>query len=357
MPQPNITTPEQALLQLRAGNSTPEAKLKAASFLILQNHFAHYREVIEVLRPLESHFSENVEWLYCVGYALVTKHEPAASIPYLLRSIRYIQNNAALYTALTWAYLQVDDFGNAFLTSSAGLHNCEEKGTLPSLQYLSRVRFEGHRVVAFPKQGIDFKYALFTSNTQEIEAALHHLTQQFTEQDELEMLREHLGQVNSIAEVGCLVGNHSVYFLHTFQPQRMKIMDASRVSLEHARENLELNLTDSSPLEVDYVHTAIGRESGTLRFFDEQVPVNSLSNLLTEPFDFLKIDVDGMEMEALEGAESYLLEYQPRVMIEVLHDYKSTFEAFLQRVRYHIVSRIERPHYSNYLIAPESRQS
>jgi len=352
----SFSGPEQALDQLRASGLKPEIQLKAASYLVQNNHYDHYLEVLRRIAPLESIFSDNVEWLYCMGYAMVTKHRPGEAIRYLTRSIAFIDNHAILYIALTWGFLQTGDYGNAFLVSSAGLQNCPDKAALPSLHHLSKVLFKGHRVVAFAKDGTEFKYALFTSNTQEIEAALHHLSQNFTETDELKMLRKHLGHIESIAEVGCLVGNHSVYFLKYFSPKKMLIFDASTISLEHTKANIELNRDANSPLTVDYFHTAIGREKGSIRFFDNEVPVNRLDDLMTERFEFIKIDVDGMEIEALEGARAYLTVHRPKVMIEVLHELKTAFFSYLESIDYQMIDKVKRKDYSNYLIGPKTNQ-
>ena len=343
---------ELALQQLRKENATPEEKLKAAFYIIQHNHFDHFKEATESIAPFEAQFSRSVEWLYCMGYGLVTQQMPAAAIPYLIRTIGCIQNDSALYTYLTWAHLQVYDYGNAFLTSSAGLQNCPEKGILPNLNYLSKVLHQGYRSVSFEKHKQTIQFSLFSSNTQEIDAALNHLAHRFTETDELEMIRKHVGPVDSIAEIGCLVGNHSVYFLKFLTPRRLKVIDASKTSLEHAKTNLEMNLESSRRLEVDFVHSAVGNRADTLTFFGERVPLNALDTLLQEPFDFLKIDVDSMELEALEGAKNYLMHHKPKVMIEVLHILKTPFEDFLETIGYHIVDQVDTKEYSNYLIGP-----
>ena len=350
-PDPNTQIAE-ALQTLRSNTATPQQILKAGSFLVINNHYDYYPEIIKVLSRYESEFQSNIEWHYCMGFCKVTQHQPEAAIPHLLQTLSQIQNNVVIYRALVWAYLETENWPLAFLTSSAGILNCEEKGMLEGLQYLAKVRFQGHEVVSFSLDGIDYKFALFSSNTQEIKASLHHLSRQFTEAKELAMIKTRVGEVDAVAEIGCLVGNHSVYFLKNLKPSCLTIIDASQISLKHAKTNVDLNLGDPPSAEVNFIHSAVGKESGSITFFNETAEVNPLDKLLTRPYDFIKIDVDSMEIDALQGAYNFIQQHRPKIMIEVLHVLKEPFQEFLASVSYRIVEQIDSLDYSNYLIFP-----
>ena len=350
-PDPHIQLAE-ALQTLRSNTATSQQILKAGSFLVLNNHYDYYPEVIEVLSRHEEEFQNNIEWHYCMGFCKVTQHQPEAAIPHLLITLSQIQNNVVIYRALVWAYLETENWPLAFLTSSAGIANCEDKGTLEGLQYLAKVRFQGHETVSFNLEGINYQFALFSTNTQEIKASLHHLSGQFTEASELAMIKNHVGEVDAVAEVGCLVGNHSVYFLKNLKPSCLTIIDASQTSLQHAKTNVDLNLGTPPSAEVSFIHSAVGKESSSITFFNEAVEANPLDKLLTRPYDFIKIDVDSMEIEALQGAYHFIQQHRPKIMIEVLHVLQEPFQEFLTSVNYRIVEQIDSLDYSNYLIFP-----
>jgi hypothetical protein len=353
MPETDPTAQLTEMLQtLRSNTATPQDILKAGSFLVQHNHYDHYLEIIDILSSYKTEFEDNVEWHYCMGMCKVTQHDPVASIPHLLNTLSQITNISDIYQALTWAYLQTENWAQAYLSSSAGINNCEDKGMLPNLQHLANVRFQGHEFVKFNLDGIDYKFALFTSNTQEIVASRHHLSSQFTEKDELAMIRSKVGHVDAVAEVGCLDGNHSVFFLKNLTPSVLTIFDASQTSLNHAKINVELNQAETPATDVNFVHSAIGKESGSITFFNEKVDVNPLDKLLTRHYDFIKIDVDSMEIEALQGAFNYIQEHRPKIMIEVLHMLKTPFVEFLASVNYRIVDQINTLDYGNYLIFP-----
>jgi len=52
---------------------------------------------------------------------------------------------------------------------------------------------------------------------------------------------------------------------------------------------------------------------------DIEIKVEALDNLLNEPFTFLKMDIEGGEIRALEGAKQAIVKYHPRLAISVYH--------------------------------------
>lgn len=50
-----------------------------------------------------------------------------------------------------------------------------------------------------------------------------------------------------------------------------------------------------------------------------EIKVEALDNLLNEPFTILKMDIEGAEIWALEGAKQAIIKYHPRLAISVYH--------------------------------------
>ncbi len=343
---------DTAIQWLLGEHSTNSQLLKASNFLVQNRYYDYYPDVISKLQPLESAFAQNAEWHFCLGFAKVTHHQPDEAIDHLLKTISRLNNVADLYIALIWAYLQTDQWAEAFFSASTGLFHCQEKAKLQNLYQLSKLLFEGKRAIRFNKDSKEYQFSLFTSNTQEIEASITHLKQQFTESEELAMLSKHLQGVQSIAEIGCLVGNHSVFFLKHFPLKNLHIIDASETSLAHTRTNLEQNLDPAGGPEVQYTHSAIGASNGTVTFFNKEVPIHSVSDLLQEPYDFIKIDVDGYEIDTLEGARDYIQKHQPAIMIEIRHQHDPAFLQFISDIQYSVLDSVPHTNYTNYLIRP-----
>ena len=64
------------------------------------------------------------------------------------------------------------------------------------------------------------------------------------------------------------------------------------------------------------------------------VDVITVDGLLLERLDFLKIDVEGMELEVLDGAMRSIERCRPQMLIESIKTDKAALSAVLQRLGY-----------------------
>ncbi|KLU24877.1 FkbM family methyltransferase [Caballeronia mineralivorans PML1(12)] len=67
-----------------------------------------------------------------------------------------------------------------------------------------------------------------------------------------------------------------------------------------------------------------------------KVPMVNLDSLGLERLDLVKLDVEGMELEALRGGRSVLSEQHPAMIIEVIKSDRVAIEAFLTALDYRI---------------------
>ena len=105
------------------------------------------------------------------------------------------------------------------------------------------------------------------------------------------------------------------------------------IAIEPSPENLpelKLNIERNKLRNVEIVPKAVGNSqkevglrsginSGVVRDDKRSYSVEQdlIDNIITEPIDLLKIDVEGYEEFALEGAQRILSEYKPIVFLEV----------------------------------------
>ena len=128
-----------------------------------------------------------------------------------------------------------------------------------------------------------------------------------------------------IIDAGAHVGVATHYFKNRYPRARVLALEANPVTFALLRKNISHNGLD----DVRAVHAALAPEAGTIPFFtsesDEepgawgdsvvqqpwhegeatavvQVPSVTLSSLLTEPVDLLKLDIEGLETVVLEEA-------------------------------------------------------
>ena len=130
-----------------------------------------------------------------------------------------------------------------------------------------------------------------------------------------------------VVDVGANVGYYTLMFAQVVGP-------AGRIiAIEPSPENLpelKLNIECNKLRNVEIVPKAVGNSrkevglrsginSGVVRDDKRSYSVEQdlIDNIITEPIDLIKIDVEGYEEFALEGAERVLSEYRPTLFLEV----------------------------------------
>src|SRR5262249_4822558 len=127
-----------------------------------------------------------------------------------------------------------------------------------------------------------------------------------------------------IVEVGVLLGNHTAFFLKTFAPQHVTLIDADPANINFMRRSAAFNLAPGPAPEVVIQCAYVGgRAADAVTFAGGRVPQRSLGDLVNGGVDFLKIDVDGGEVALLAGAAAVIEAHRPSVMIETT---PTTFE-------------------------------
>ncbi len=71
------------------------------------------------------------------------------------------------------------------------------------------------------------------------------------------------------------------------------------------------------------------------------VPMNKLDNLKPSRVDFLKIDVEGMEIQVLRGSEQLLHDHNPDILIEWIKSDKTELISFLSSFGYNSIIEID----------------
>ena len=132
-------------------------------------------------------------------------------------------------------------------------------------------------------------------------------------------------------DVGSSIGNHTLFFLAHCNPDLVVSIEPARASLEHQKANLSLNDFEDKVL---LLYLALGNSSGWAKMEKfgsnlgqysisegHEVQVLTLDSVVRERkirgITLLKIDVEGYELEVLEGSEETLKKEHPSVFVEV----------------------------------------
>jgi len=189
---------------------------------------------------------------------------------------------------------------------------------------------------------------------------------QFFEHEELEFLAGRLPPGLRIIDAGANTGNHTLFFASVMQartvlpiePEPRAAAAIRTVVAENGLENVDLSCLGK----------AVGAEAGRLkpvyseggglgatRFVpdrDGEVILAPLDALMPGPVDFLKIDVEGMEMEVLAGANRLIARYRPAIVVEVLDAAIPVFLAWVDANSYRIEKLFPDKSHCNYFLVP-----
>jgi FkbM family methyltransferase len=133
----------------------------------------------------------------------------------------------------------------------------------------------------------------------------------------------------TVFDIGANVGVHSIFFskrcnqVYSFEPQ------------PQAYNELCANLLLNTVYNVTPIRTAVGNYDGTIKMpllnqevpnscagisvdqGDMDVPMRRLDTMKPEAMDFMKIDVEGYEVEVIKGAIETIQLHRPIIFIEV----------------------------------------
>ncbi|MCS6242508.1 MAG: FkbM family methyltransferase [Opitutus sp.] len=257
------------------------------------------------------------------------------------------------YHILGLYYLNRQEYLPAFTTLAAGMLFCApaDKETLRVFLMLAAAMLRDLASFTFAFDGFNFTFKPTCFNAMAVETSAAHLQSLLCEAEELRLIRAEAAGCRRIVECGCLVGNHTLYFAKALRPEKIIVLDASTQSLEQTRHNFSLN-PDVADVVLDLRHRAISTETGMIELLGYKVKAVVLDEEIQEPVDFIKIDVDGMEMAALEGLRLTIGQYRPKIMIEVSNEFAEQFRRFIHEFNYVVRQQIVRGGDGNYLISP-----
>lgn len=150
---------------------------------------------------------------------------------------------------------------------------------------------------------------------------------------EIDVFRQLVQPGNVVLEIGANIGAHTVFLAQHVGPTgRVLAFEPQRVVCQTLNANIALG----SITNTYCFHQAVGSTPGEIvvpsidytQDFNfgglslgqyqqgERVPVNTIDNLGLPRCNFIKIDVEGMELPVLQGAMSTLTRFKPLLYVE-----------------------------------------
>ena len=152
----------------------------------------------------------------------------------------------------------------------------------------------------------------------------------------------------AILDIGSNIGNHTLYFLNECHAKFSYCFDPAKDTFQILKRNIEVNHLEkrtclynagvgssmgnaniSSQRHKDTAYTKISMaENGNVNV----VSIDGLG--IKEKIGFVKIDVEGFELEVIKGMQKTLEENKPFVMIEIWNDNKEAILSIMEDLGY-----------------------
>jgi FkbM family methyltransferase len=229
-------------------------------------------------------------------------------------------------------------------------------------------RIEGI-LVSTDKYGSGLRF--FVANRYDLVQS-YHFRGEFYEAEELEIIQKHFKPGGIFVDIGANVGNHTIFaskLLNAKQvipfelhPDAVAILTAN-LALNHC-QNVDVSFlgygVSSSAERLSPQRASYGNNLGGARFKpDDNRRAQTFPTIRADValgniwVDFVKIDIEGMEMDALTSLEQAIQRCRPTIFIEVDNYNHDGFSRWCDAHKYRVVETFKRYEWNvNYLSVP-----
>jgi FkbM family methyltransferase len=198
----------------------------------------------------------------------------------------------------------------------------------------------------------------------------HHRAGSFYEPEELEIIRQYCPPGSVYCDIGTNIGNHALFALKFLGVEKAILFEPNPKAIEILLSNLALNGVTS---RCDLQHLGVGLSDHAQSGLGIEAPARNLGGgqmvegtgelrvipgdqaLADTHVDFIKIDVEGMEMKALGGLSQTIARCRPRIFIELDRGNKDAFLEWIKANHYEIRARFRRYRVNeNFLLVPRA---
>ncbi len=197
-----------------------------------------------------------------------------------------------------------------------------------------------------------------------------HAEGSFYEVEELEMIRRHYTGKGTFVDIGANIGNHALYVSLFLNASKIIVFEPNPSAISILNQNLRLN--DCKNVQTGFLGLALSGRARRLKgttpdpdnlghtvFYDDAAgevrAIQGDAVLSDEPVEFIKIDVEGMELEILSGLQETIKRCRPAIFVEVWDNVLRPFQSWCESAAYQLIERFRRyPGIENFLIKPAS---
>ena len=190
----------------------------------------------------------------------------------------------------------------------------------------------------------------------------------FFEEEELRFLAGRLPRGLRIVDAGANTGNHTLFFATAMQAETVIPIEPLPRAVAAIRATVKENRLTN--VDLSCLGVAIGASPGKLRAVPSStaglgathfvpdpaggIPRRTLDALVSGRVDLIKIDVEGMEMEALAGASELIAVQHPILYVEVVDANVAEFMRWADAHEYVVEKLFPDKTHCNYLLRPRT---
>lgn len=196
----------------------------------------------------------------------------------------------------------------------------------------------------------------------------------FYEVEELDIIAQHFRRGSNMLDVGANIGNHAIYAAKFLGARQVICIEPNPEAIRILRINVDLNQLHGQ-VDLRYVGLGLSDSAGDA-VIARTIPMNIGGGALApqaggsvrlvagddllqgQRIDFIKIDVEGMELAVLNGLKRTITECRPEIFVEVDNAHEAAFHTLTERLGYLAVDRYNRyGTMENFMLVPSERRS
>jgi FkbM family methyltransferase len=164
---------------------------------------------------------------------------------------------------------------------------------------------------------------------------------------------------STVLDIGANIGNHTIFYAKFTWAKRVYAFEPNPKARTFLEENVSQNSDFRSQIDLTHVRFGIGKEEGRFQILnsspnnlggtrltpttqEESIDVVECRRLDSLSFEghisFLKIDVEGMEIDVLLGAVGIISKYRPVIAVEISTENEDSFWKWTDLNRYQVTS-------------------
>ncbi|MFZ2266507.1 MAG: FkbM family methyltransferase [Azonexus sp.] len=204
----------------------------------------------------------------------------------------------------------------------------------------------------------------------------YHVKGEFYEANQLS---HHFGLIfngSTVLDIGSNIGNHAIWYSKCSKARKVYVFEPNPVARSRLINNVSVNQDIKGKVDFSYVNFAVGKSKSELFVGDEPlnnlgatkmmrhsgeegrvvVPCLSIDDLeLQGKVSFVKIDVEGFEIDVLEGGDRFFSKIRPFLSIEVAWWNEIGFWHWVGDYNYHVINVFQDTDgVKNYLLVPKA---